>query len=148
MRRGRASPFVVELVGATGQPKSDGVFTAGSELVLSDAAGAALATPAVAADGSFLFTYDVPMDTPDSLTFEAHVRPQVQLADDLPVIELPEWRGMLAPISVRDLPGFPLVDAPGSLGELSKDRMRATTTMGVDASARRWGVVSLSWSSR
>ena len=144
LRRGRASPFVVELVGATGQPKSDGAFTAGSELVLSDAAGAALATPAVAPDGSFPFTYDVPMDAPDSLTFEARVRPQVQLADDLPAIELPEWRGMLAPISVRDLPGFPLVDAPGSLGELSKDRMRATTTMGVDASGpEAGGCVSL-----
>ncbi len=148
LRRGRASSFVVELVGATGQPKSDLAFPAGSELVVSDPAGHALDTPTVASDGSFAFSYDVPADlAADALSFTARLVPRVQVADGVPALELPVWEGTLGPVEVRALPGYPLVDPPSSLATLDKDHLRSTGVLVLDAAGPEAGgcisVVSL-----
>ena len=133
---GKTGTITVSLVSAAGQPATDTAFATGSKLIVT-ANGQALPTPAINADGTFVYPYTVPDGfTGDSIALSATLDPIIRLSSDAPDVHLPTWQGDLGTINVLPVSKFPFITLKSSsLGTFDQKHRTLTTTVEIDATA-------------
>ena len=136
LRVGKTGTITVSLVSAAGQPATDTAFATGSKLIVT-ANGQALPTPAINADGTFVYPYTVPDGfTGDSIALSATLDPIIRLSSDAPDVHLPTWQGDLGTINVLPVSKFPFITLKSSsLGTFDQKHRTLTTTVEIDATA-------------
>ncbi len=140
LRKGRDGKITVELVSAAGEPATNTAFAAGSVIDL-QVNGQPVATPTVNADGTLVIPYTVPAGFDgDNLVVTGSLRPAVKLAPTAPTVQLAPWSGELGRLTVKDIPKYPLIEAPEPFGlVINQDQRVITTRMHLDAMAPESG---------